>query len=181
MICNVCGAQNDDNAVVCSTCGQSFTNQQQFNGMPNGQQPYGQQPYGQQPYGQPMQGGFGYGMPNANIEKRDIVKAVIFTIITLGIYGIYWFVKLTDDSNTLSGDPNQTPGITAFLLTLVTCGIYGIYWSYKKGEIIDRYMASKGMQGSNNAVLYLVLSIVGLSIVVYVLLQSELNKAADGQ
>ena len=176
MICNVCGAQNDDNAVVCSTCGQSFTNQQQFNGMPNGQQPYGQQPYGQ-----PMQGGFGNGMPNANIEKRDIVKAVIFTIITLGIYGIYWFVKLTDDSNTLSGDPNQTPGITAFLLTLVTCGIYGIYWSYKKGEIIDRYMASKGMQGSNNAVLYLVLSIVGLSIVVYVLLQSELNKAADGQ
>ena len=167
MICNVCGAQNDDNAVFCSVCGQSFNNGQQ---QPNGQQQF---------YGQPAQGGF--GMPNLNIQKRDIVKAVIFSIITLGIYGIYWFVKLTDESNMLSGDANQTSGVTAFLLTLVTCGIYGIYWAYKRGELVDRYMQSRGMQGSNNAVLYLVLSIVGLSIVVYVLLQSELNKAIDGQ
>ena len=168
MICNVCGAQNDDNATFCSTCGQSFTTQQQF----NGQQPNYQQPNYQQPF---------QAMPNPAIPKRDIVKAIIFSIITLGIYSIYWFVKLTDESNVLSTDANQTSGITAFLLTLVTCGIYGFYWAYKRGEIIDNYMQSKGMQGSNNAVIYLVLSIVGLSIVTYVLLQSELNKAADGQ
>lgn len=33
------------------------------------------------------------------MKKRNIVLAVVFTIITLGIYGIYRFVCLTNDSN----------------------------------------------------------------------------------
>ena len=66
------------------------------------------------------------------------------------------------------------------LLTIVTCGIYGIYWIYTRGVIVDDYIASTGAPKPNNAVIYIVLSIFGLSIVAYALMQIELNKIATG-
>ena len=165
MICSSCGAQNADGAQNCQFCGTPLTTNQQFNGA--------QQQNGA---GQPVF----VAQPAPNIQKKDVVKLIILSIVTCGIYGIIWFVNLTDDTNLLSQEPSPTSGGTAFLLTLVTCGIYGFYWAYKRGEILDKYAASLGRQGSNNAVLYLVLQIVGLGIVAYVLMQNELNKIADG-
>ena len=36
-------------------------------------------------------------------QQRNIAVAIILTIVTCGIYGIYWFVKLTDEMNYASG------------------------------------------------------------------------------
>ena len=63
---------------------------------------------------------------------------IIFTLITCGIYGIYWMIKLNDEVNIVSGEPQATSGGIVFLLTIVTCGIYGLYWLYKMGERCDR-------------------------------------------
>ncbi len=35
-------------------------------------------------------------------KKRDIVVSIILSIVTCGIYGIYWFVVMTDESNELA-------------------------------------------------------------------------------
>ena len=178
MVCNSCGAQNNDGAAFCAICGTPFTQQpggQPFNGQQqfnNQQQFYGQQPYGQPVYAQPMR--------SYSFQERNIVMAVVFSLITFGIYGIYWFIKLTDETNELSGDPNATSGGVAFLLTLVTLGIYGIYWYYKRGQCIDQYYASRGFMQTSNAVLYLVLGLV-FGIAAYCLMQNELNKAVTGQ
>jgi hypothetical protein len=75
--------------------------------------------------------------------------------------------------NKASGKVNDTNGGMAFLLTLVTCGSYGYFWAYKMGEKRD---AIANESGSSN-ILYLVLTIFGLGIVVYALLQDTLNKA----
>ena len=64
-----------------------------------------------------------------NITKRDIAVAVILSIVTCGIYGLYWFVVLSEDVNTLTDD-HSTSGATALILSIVTCGIFGIYWIY---------------------------------------------------
>lgn len=109
------------------------------------------------------------------IQGRNIVLCIVFTIITCGIYGIYWFIKLTDEMNMVSGQQGTTGG-TAFLLTLVTCGIYGWYWAYKQGEKVDILKTNSGMPSSNTGVIYLVLCVVGLGIVAYCLMQSEINK-----
>ncbi|MBR1663893.1 MAG: DUF4234 domain-containing protein [Ruminococcus sp.] len=114
------------------------------------------------------------------IQKRDLVKAIIFTIITCGIYGIYWFIKITDETNHIVGDANGTNGTTAFILTLVTCGIYGYFWAYKQGEKIEAAKSAKGLPPSNLPVLYLILEIVGLGIVNFALMQNELNSLIDG-
>lgn len=57
--------------------------------------------------------------PSANTEalkERSIVVAILLSIVTCGIYGIYWFICLTDDMNRAAGRENDTNGVTAFLL-----------------------------------------------------------------
>ena len=81
-------------------------------------------------------------------------------------------IKLNDEVNQLAGEPQATSGGMVFLFSLITCGIYGIYWAYKMGERCDRI---RGIQG-NSSILYLVLSILGLDIVYFCLLQDMINK-----
>jgi len=113
------------------------------------------------------------------IEKRSIGLCIVFSIITLGIYGIYWFVKLHNEAQIAAGEQEGTSAGVAFLLTLITCGIYGYYWNYKQGEKLDKACADRGLPTSSRAVVYLVLSIFGLSIISYALMQDTLNKIAQ--
>ena len=95
------------------------------------------------------------------MKKRNLALCVIFSIITFGIYGIYWFIKINNDANELANPPKKTSGGVAFLLTLITCGIYGIYWAYKMGKQLDSALMQRGMPAKNGAVLYLILSVIG--------------------
>lgn len=112
------------------------------------------------------------------VREKNIVVSILLSLVTCGIYGLYWFITLTDDTNALSGN-NETTGAVALLLTLVTCGIYGYYWAYKLGEKIDAIKTSHGEAAGSNSVLFLVLQIFGLGIVNYCIAQSEINKYAD--
>ena len=113
------------------------------------------------------------------LEYRDIAIAIILSIVTCGIYGIFWIISLTNDANKVADRPTDTSGGMVILLTIITCGIYGIYWNYKMGQKIyeagQRYNKSIG----DNSVLYLVLSLFGLQIVNYALMQSDLNKFSN--
>lgn len=111
------------------------------------------------------------------VQQKNIALCIILSLVTCGIYSIYWFVTLTDDTNTISGEPGTT-GIMAFVLTLVTCGIYGLYWAYKCGEKIDKAHQDRGEAASNGGILYLVLYIFG-GIIAYALIQNEVNKFAN--
>lgn len=115
------------------------------------------------------------------IQNRNIALCIIFSIITCGIYGIYWFVVLTDDANTVlpnNQGVNETSGGLAFLFSLITCGIYGLYWMFKQGEKIDEAKNARGIASSNSGIIYLILAIFGFGIISYALMQNELNKLA---
>lgn len=72
------------------------------------------------------------------MKQRSVGIAILLSIITCGIYGIYWLIMLNDETNYVSGHQQDgTSGGVVFLLTLVTCGIYGIYWCYKQGEKLN--------------------------------------------
>ena len=109
------------------------------------------------------------------MKNRNIGLAILFTIITCGIYGLYWFVVMTDDMNSIATeDGYTTTGGMALLLTIVTCGIYGYYWAYKMGQKMNALTGDP-----NNTVLFLILQIFGLGIVNYCIMQSEINKHAE--
>ena len=109
------------------------------------------------------------------MKERNVVTAIILTIVTCGIYGIYWFVVLTDDVKAAAKDDKIASGGVAFLYTLLTCGIYGIYWAYKMGELMAKAQRDRGLEVKDRSVVYLVLQLVGLGIVDYALIQSDLN------
>lgn len=111
------------------------------------------------------------------IKERNIVTCIILSIVTCGIYGLYWFITLTDDASRANDDPTFT-GVKAFLFTILTCGIYSIYWNYKIGKEMYEANQKRGIQTSDNSVLYLVLGIFGFGIVTYCLVQNELNVIA---
>ena len=115
------------------------------------------------------------GGSSIGVLKKDVLKAVILSFVTCGFYGLFWFISLTNDMNKMSGRTSDTNGVTAFILSIVTCGIYGIYWSYKLGEKRD---IMRGENSSSN-ILYLVLTLCGLSLVTYCLAQDSINKAID--
>lgn len=110
------------------------------------------------------------------MKERDIAVAIILSIITCGIYAIYWFIALTDDARRYSEDTNMLSGGVSFLLTLITCGIYGIYWAYRMGQIILVAQEKNGVKAQDNAILYLILQLFGLGIVNYALMQNDLNE-----
>ncbi len=112
------------------------------------------------------------------VEQRNIVTSIILTIVTCGIYGIYWFIKLNDEVNTVTGDTESPSGGMAFLYALITCGIYEFFWAYKNGNKLDDYYEAKGMGRNNRALIYLLVRFVPFGyLVTYALMQDSVNKA----
>ena len=111
------------------------------------------------------------------MKKRSIAGCIILTFVTLGIYGIYWFVKLTNETNNLAPEEATMSGGAAFLVTLLTFGVYGLYWSYKLGRKMDIISGND----RNTGIIYLVLSFLGLGIVAKALAQNELNNLVERQ
>lgn len=109
------------------------------------------------------------------IKKRSIAVCILLTIITCGIYGIYWFIKLNDEANYLCAAPAPVSGGTAFILTIITCGIYGLFWMYTQGEKLETARMQRNMTAGNLAVLYLVLALLSFGIISYALMQYEIN------
>ena len=114
------------------------------------------------------------------IQKRSIPLCIILSVITCGIYALYWFVCITNDVNAVT-NKSDTSGGMALLLTIVTCGIYGIYWAYQIGKKLDEAAALHGKQQKDQAVLFLILNIIGLAIVTYAIVQSSLNEYAPAE
>lgn len=119
------------------------------------------------------------------IEERNIATNVILSIVTCGIYGIFWFITLTNDTKIVSEDADFSGG-KYFLLNLITCGIFGIYWGYKLGQNINKAKIARNMPTEDLPILYLILMalnyVCGVTgIVTYCLAQNELNEIAKLQ
>ena len=112
------------------------------------------------------------------INKRSIPEVIILSLVTCGIYYLYWIYAFSNDIKTYLDDETINPGVE-LLLTIVTCGIYGIYWMYKFGKLICTCQEKAGIQVEDNSIVYLILAVFGLSIVNAGLMQNALNLVVD--
>lgn len=101
--------------------------------------------------------------------------SIFLSVITCGIYAIYWYYCILDDLYRSNNVPS-TAG-RDIVLTIVTCGIYGIYMYYQMGQLVNSARLNYGLPEKNDSILYLILGIFGLGIVVYALVQNELNES----
>lgn len=109
------------------------------------------------------------------MEERNIALYIIATILTCGIFGLYWMYCLNEDSLQLSEEEGVSGGLV-IVLAFITCGLYTIYWAYKMGERVDIISRKAGLGNPNAGILYLVLAIFGFNIISMALMQSELNR-----
>ncbi|MFR5602275.1 MAG: DUF4234 domain-containing protein [Lachnospiraceae bacterium] len=109
------------------------------------------------------------------MKERNIVVCILLSLVTCGIYSIYWMIVLNDELNYASGRQGTSGGMVV-LFTIITCGIYGFYWMYQMGDAVERIHDQRGEIRGSAPILYLILGIFGLSIVSYALMQNELNK-----
>lgn len=114
------------------------------------------------------------------MEKRNIALAIVFSLITFGIYSLYWFYKLTNEMHEALGYQNTSTGGWAVVYSIVTLGIYTFYWNYKMGEGVDEISERYGLRkSSNTGLIYLLLSIFGLGIISTCLIQDKLNDVVE--
>lgn len=112
------------------------------------------------------------------IKERNVVVSILLSIVTCGIYQLYWYCTITDDVDAISNNPEKRNGVLVILLTLVTCGIYGVYWWYKNGQLMEESNKRANISGSSSPILYLILSLFGLSVINFILVQLDINKHA---
>lgn len=49
------------------------------------------------------------------VQERNIALFIILSLVTCGIYGLYWFVCLTEDTNAAANEEG-TSGVLALVL-----------------------------------------------------------------
>ncbi|MBQ7542974.1 MAG: DUF4234 domain-containing protein [Clostridia bacterium] len=196
MNCSNCGTPLTDDLKFCPNCGTAVQPEpvQQTYAQPDTTQtdPYASQSYasqqsqsyaGSNPYGNAsFAQAYSYSSPkfyDCGIEARDIALAVLLSVVTCGIYNIFWFIKMVEDVRKAANDQTSFTGGVTWLLTIITGGIYGWYWYYQAGKKMKYAKQVRNMPAEDNTeILYLVLSIFGFGIINMCLIQSDLNKMA---
>ena len=120
-------------------------------------------------------------------QNRSFVTYLLLSIVTCGIYSLYFWYKYAEDMNRMcAGDGQETTGgPTLILLWLFTCGIYPLYWFYTVGNRLkatgDRYGVNVQEDGQTIllwAVIGYLIAGVGLYIGAYFLIKNANTVAA---
>lgn len=109
------------------------------------------------------------------VKKRNYLMCVLLTILTLGLYGFYWLVQITDTVNELAKPDKKTSGIKSLLFELITCGIYIYFWSWKIGIVLDQERSKAGLPPKNLKLLFLIFSFLAWPVSM-ALMQKEINE-----
>ena len=106
------------------------------------------------------------------INKRSIGICILLSIITCGIYGIYWMYLLVKNTRSIQ---KNTDKCTGEMLCLIFVPFYSLYWWYTRGEKVRQGFAEHNYNATGGGVAYLALAIFGLSIVSMAIMQSDFN------
>jgi hypothetical protein len=109
------------------------------------------------------------------MQRRDLVLSIILTVVTCGIYKLFWMYQLGNDIAMLRGDDQPKP-MTDLLLTLVTCGLWYFVVSYRWAQLLNDVVGQRGGRvDSNFPGLCLVLAIFSYGVVDLALMQNMMN------
>ncbi len=104
---------------------------------------------------------------------RGLLKFILLSLITCGIYDLWFIYDLAKDVNIMcEGDGKKTAGLLKMmLLSLVTCGIYSIYWwiaiadrMYLNGPRYNTQVPNKG----SSVLLWMLLGLFCLQFLLFV-------------
>ncbi|MGV8145489.1 MAG: hypothetical protein COA82_02375 [Alkaliphilus sp.] len=106
-------------------------------------------------------------------EQRSVASVIILTILTCGIYGLYWLYITSKDLEMFLGESGMSPGLELFVM--IICAPYVLYWYYDKSQKIADAYEKVGMPRKDDSLACLILGIFGLGIISMAIMQSNLN------
>lgn len=108
-------------------------------------------------------------------ESRDPIMTLVLTLVTCGLYGLYWLFVTTEEVNKGLGREEYN-FVKEFLLTMVTCGLWGMFWMWRFSNSIVEIEQKWGVQPKMDAPILFVTYIFGLGPF---FMQTSLNNAWD--
>jgi len=116
--------------------------------------------------------------------NRHPLMVILLSIITCGIYNLYWIYTVSKEMNEFLGE-EDIPPVVDLLLMLFTGTLWGYVWDWRTGQKIVRMAQRVGLNYPDDPWLYLALDVLGagpvlgLGVVVTALEQSRLNEIYD--
>jgi len=107
-------------------------------------------------------------------KQKEIPLVIIFSLLSCGIYMIYWIYVTSRDINEYLEISDMDPALEVFLCF---CWPYFLYWLYKySGRIVDAQIKAGLQTSEDNSILCLILGIIGFGYVSAGVMQGSLNK-----
>ncbi len=102
--------------------------------------------------------------------NRSLLKLILLSIITCGIYGLIVLTSIGNDINVIASryDGKRTMHfcLIAFVLTPITFGIASIVWIHKISDRIGSQLQARGINYSFNATAFWLWGVLGSFIVI---------------
>lgn len=140
--CSKCGKEINDDAVICTNCGCRVDDK-----ATGGSSPVGQLK-----------------------TNRSLLKFILLSIITFGIYGLVVMSAVSTDINTIAGryDGKKTMHycLVVFIFSWLTFGIVPIVWSHKISNRIGNELTRRGISYSFDASTFWLWNVLGSLIIV---------------
>ncbi len=114
------------------------------------------------------------------LKKRKIGLYIFLNIITLGIYGLFFWSKWTNDVNTLceGDDKDSAHYILVFFLDIFSFGIYSLVWNYQMAERLYQKAADYGVELKHGGMFVMIWKIIPFVSSIYKI--SYANKLIAG-
>lgn len=111
------------------------------------------------------------------LTKRSVVSVVVFSILTCGIYMLWW-TYVTCTAMQAHGRRTSIPPVLTTLLMLFFSSVGGALLGIDADDNLNSIKAQNGMPQTDNKILWLVLGIL-IPIVTVALVQYEINNMID--
>jgi hypothetical protein len=120
--------------------------------------------------------------PGADVKVRNPWGVLGLSLITLGIYYVFWYYfinrEMRDLGNANGVDLGQSPGVSVLAITLGAFIIIPPFVSiWKTGRRMEGAQRTTGASGGSGPIFFVLHIIPIVSLFAPVYMQSELNKA----
>lgn len=100
--------------------------------------------------------------------NRGMIKTILLSIITFGIYGIYFSTKIGLDLNELAPEKKKTMNfcLVFFIFSWLTCGIVPLVWIHRVSAKAGACLQDRGINYKFKASTFWVWGVLGSLIAI---------------
>lgn len=108
------------------------------------------------------------------LQNRNIALVIVFSLISCGIYAIYWLYVTSEALENEGHAGGLSPALILVLALLVSPVGYCLFGMYSD-QNLNNIKMQRGLPSEDNKVLYIVLGVL-IPVVLVALVQNEINK-----